>query len=83
MLQENEPEQNFIATAGEVVNQNEVIVMDSDTSVPICPIQVMTSYSGKRTPKESTSQSTKKQRFRKLKDMVNSFMIKDSLMFHE
>ena len=43
----------------------------------------MTSYSGKRTPKESTSQSTKKQRFRKLKDMVNSFMIKDSLMFHE
>ena len=40
MLQENEPEQNFIATAGEVVNQNEVIVMDSDTSVPICPIQV-------------------------------------------
>jgi len=70
MLQENEPEQNFIATAGEVENQNEVIVMDSDTSVPICPIQVMTSYSGKRTPKESTSQSTKKQRFRKLKDMA-------------
>ena len=40
MLRVNELEKNSFTEPSEVINRNELISMDSDTSLPKCPIEV-------------------------------------------